>query len=864
MTTAISATGTELQAAGASQPGLLLIVDTSRQSVFQLPAEIAIADAQYQRLDSDLVIANGAGDRIVLKGYFALGEPPDLIDAGGAHLSPALAYAFAVRSGDIHLAQAAGANDAGAIGAVQTVQGEATATHTNGSRDSLTQGAPVFQNDIIETGANSAVRINFLDDTSFALGDNGRMALSELIYDPSSESGSTVTGILKGVFVFTSGKIAQSNQENMIVNTPVAQIGIRGTIAAGDVQPVGETSRFTIILGAIEVRNAAGSVILDERNESTEVTGPNSPPSPPQVLTPQQILQLYQSVLPVAGDLLQSALDQTPPDGGSPGGSFGLDDDLLLQGMLDELGLDRLEFFDKFGGIADFATHDLGALRDLIGLYYGEQLLQSVDLPAVGPDPGPLSPDADGLADLPPLGPTPIDPSLLDETPPPPGPGPGPGTGTDGGQNIIGTPGNDRLTGGTQGDTIDGGAGDDTIAGGGGPDWLIGGDGSDWLFGDSGTDLIFGLGGNDLLFGGTGDDVLFGGAGDDVLFGGAGNDQVFGGSGGDFFVGGTGLGDDLYDGGGGIDVISFQSAQSDVFVDLQAGVATGGADIGSDQLVDIENVIGGGGSDSILGDNGVNFLQGGGGDDVLVGRGGNDDLRGETGNDRISGGEGDDFIDGGDGFDVAVYQGSIKDYNVVKSGSAFEITDLDGDDGNEGTDQLFNIEKIEFSDGSLAFVTINNAVAVEGSTLKFTVSLSASVDKDVQVFYKTTDGTAESGDEYFGETDSIIIAAGSRTGVITIDTPSDLFVQLGLNFNVILTGVTGPAILDDDSAKGTILDQTTAPANHIIPATYEDFLDYPLPFEPTPIYDAPLANDGYSSFGRSTTSHVIAATPDGP
>src|SRR3546814_12090827 len=70
-----------------------------------------------------------------------------------------------------------------------------------------------------------------------------------------------------------------------------------------------------------------------------------------------------------------------------------------------------------------------------------------------------------------------------------------------------------------------------------------------------------------------------------------------------------------------------------------------------ESIVDVENVIGGGGHDQLSGDGGGNVLTGGAGNDLLDGRGGDDRLDGGEGIDELIGGDGDDWLSGGTGAD---------------------------------------------------------------------------------------------------------------------------------------------------------------------------------------------------------------------
>jgi hypothetical protein len=81
--------------------------------------------------------------------------------------------------------------------------------------------------DVVATGADGRVGINFTDGSSFNLSNNARMILDEFAYDPNGTSNSTLFKLTKGTFTFVAGKVAKTG--DMKVDTPVATMGIRGT-----------------------------------------------------------------------------------------------------------------------------------------------------------------------------------------------------------------------------------------------------------------------------------------------------------------------------------------------------------------------------------------------------------------------------------------------------------------------------------------------------------------------------------------------------------------------------------------------------------------------------------------------------------
>ncbi|MBW1615448.1 MAG: hypothetical protein JRJ49_02725, partial [Deltaproteobacteria bacterium] len=101
------------------------------------------------------------------------------------------------------------------------------------------------------------------------------------------------------------------------------------------------------------------------------------------------------------------------------------------------------------------------------------------------------------------------------------------------------------------------------------------------------------------------------------------------------------------------------------------------------ELNNITTVYGSAGADTIIGTDNNDWISGGAGSDTL---------KGGAGNDIIKGGAGDDTIDGGEGLDIAKYKGTYANYDIVKDGEYFKVTDLTTGDA----DQLKNIERVRF------------------------------------------------------------------------------------------------------------------------------------------------------------------------
>ena len=86
-------------------------------------------------------------------------------------------------------------------------------------------------------------------------------------------------------------------------------------------------------------------------------------------------------------------------------------------------------------------------------------------------------------------------------------------------------------------------------------------------------------------------------------------------------------------------------------------------------------------------------------DDFGNNRGGADDvLRGGDADDRLTGSVGDDHMDGGRGTDTALFHGHRGNYSIVRAGD-----DTLHVSGQDGSDTLQNVERLQFDDRKVAF-----------------------------------------------------------------------------------------------------------------------------------------------------------------
>jgi len=191
------------------------------------------------------------------------------------------------------------------IGHAETVQGEVVVIRTDGTRMTLEIGDPVFQGDVLETGADGAVGLVLADGTVFSMADDASMVLDEMVYDASGQDGSLAVSVVKGVFTFVSGEIAKADPEAMSIQTPVATIGIRGTQGGID---VGNDETLTVVLmpeadgllGEIVVMVGGEAYVLNKAEFAITASAITGEIVEPYKMTVEQVIGTFEKALGAA------------------------------------------------------------------------------------------------------------------------------------------------------------------------------------------------------------------------------------------------------------------------------------------------------------------------------------------------------------------------------------------------------------------------------------------------------------------------------------------------------------------------------------------------------------------------------------
>jgi hypothetical protein len=121
----------------------------------------------------------------------------------------------------------------------------------------VSAGSEIFANETVRTGEASLAQLLFLDQTSLSVGPGSEVKLDRFVYNPDRKTGSVVLETSRGAFRFVTGS---QNPSNYIIKTPLATIGVRGTIFNTRISKTAE--HIYVVQGRVHVHTAAGNYVL--------------------------------------------------------------------------------------------------------------------------------------------------------------------------------------------------------------------------------------------------------------------------------------------------------------------------------------------------------------------------------------------------------------------------------------------------------------------------------------------------------------------------------------------------------------------------------------------------------------------------
>ena len=249
----------------------------------------------------------------------------------------------------------------------------------SGEELTATLETDIVSYDEVET-ENGRLKIQFVDETQVSLTEHTYMEIDEYVYDPDPSKSKMAMNFVQGTARFATGGLGLVPKENIVIQTPTATIGIRGTDFTTTVDELGRS--LVILLpdancddkikleegcrpsGSITVSNDGGTVILEEAFQAVMVSTFEQAPTQPVTLVDLDLNQIDNMfIVSKPEEIVQAEeeqADQLKGDGGLLDFN-GLDIDLLEIEGLDEQAERELEFTEL-----DINFLDVDFLRDLL------------------------------------------------------------------------------------------------------------------------------------------------------------------------------------------------------------------------------------------------------------------------------------------------------------------------------------------------------------------------------------------------------------------------------------------------------------------------------------------------------------------
>jgi len=90
-------------------------------------------------------------------------------------------------------------------------------------------GAPVFAADTLLTGPGGSLGVVFKDGAVLSLGPKSEFVIDQYVFVPLEKQISFVSRMQRGTATYLSGAMGRISPESVKFQTPMAQLGLRGT-----------------------------------------------------------------------------------------------------------------------------------------------------------------------------------------------------------------------------------------------------------------------------------------------------------------------------------------------------------------------------------------------------------------------------------------------------------------------------------------------------------------------------------------------------------------------------------------------------------------------------------------------------------
>jgi len=178
------------------------------------------------------------------------------------------------------------------IGVIAALQGKVSIqSDASSEKKSIGKvGDPINENQMVITEDNSKAQILLKDQTTLSIGPNSEVVIDQFVLGSGSDKGTLSASFKKGLFKYTSGKIA-TDKGDVKINVPNTVITVRGTEFIGNVK-LDKTS-VVLLSGAISLTSLNRVQDVVRSGFGVTIGGPGSI-SAPIAIPPSELKQLIE------------------------------------------------------------------------------------------------------------------------------------------------------------------------------------------------------------------------------------------------------------------------------------------------------------------------------------------------------------------------------------------------------------------------------------------------------------------------------------------------------------------------------------------------------------------------------------------
>jgi hypothetical protein len=179
------------------------------------------------------------------------------------------------------------------VATIERIQGE-TRVQRNGSTSPVAEGAQIRRYDSVTTGLGSRAALTFADGSRLTMGESTFLFIADFMPEEGRRSGALMLDLLKGAIRLVAAKPLKAPDKRVEVRTMAATL----SASAMDVWsgPVDDQTGIVLIGGQVEVRNDAGSIVLDKRRHGTVVSDRAIAPQRPATWPTERLNQALTTV----------------------------------------------------------------------------------------------------------------------------------------------------------------------------------------------------------------------------------------------------------------------------------------------------------------------------------------------------------------------------------------------------------------------------------------------------------------------------------------------------------------------------------------------------------------------------------------